>query len=441
VPSFRGRVQGVLCFAFAVASVFVGCSRTPPLSPPSASGDASSPDAAIGVRHLLPPRDVLNEVVVTLADGANAVQLALDYGAIVTAQYDGYASLLSVIGENAPSLAGRLARDVRVVTSEVNAFLEPSETRQHSVAFDDGTGTAQIYMNQPSGDAATLGTAHRVTNGAGVTIAILDTGAELTHPALAGHVTSGFDFVDGDNNASETADGQDNDGDGAVDEAMGHGTHVTGIVALAAPEARLVAVRVLDADGRGDVLSVAAGVHWAATHGARVINMSLGMYGTSPAIESALLVADRSGVVCIAAAGNDGGETPVEYPASSSHVLAVAAVDDADRAADFTSFGNFVALSAPGVDVWSAYTDGTYALWSGTSMSAPFVSGTAALLLSVHPSWEKGAVRQRLAESARDLGQRNAQLAGKLGAGALDAGAALEPDRRVSVRGGVRGAQ
>ena len=216
---------------------------------------------------------------------------------------------------------------------------------------------------------------------------------------------------------------------------MGHGTHVAGIAALVAPEAGLLIGRVLDADGRGDIFSVAAGIAWATTQGASVINMSLGMLGTSTVLEYALAQADSLGVVCVAAAGNNAGETPIEYPASSAHVLAVAAIDESDRAATFTSYGSFVAISAPGVNIRSAFTGGTYALWNGTSMAAPFVSGSVALLRALHSGWTRVPVATRLAATARSLRSGNPQLWTKLGAGALDVGDAVYVDTPWRVRG------
>jgi len=135
----------------------------------------------------------------------------------------------------------------------------------------------------------------------------------------------------------------------------------------------------------------------------------------------------------VASAGNWGGDSPVEFPASDTHVLAVAATDTTGRAASFTSHGSFVALSAPGVRIRSAYIGGRYALWSGTSMAAPFVSSTAALLLAVHPAWNRPLVLDRLSTSARPLDEVNPEMAGELGAGELAMGGALAPDARVEI--------
>src|SRR5262249_14339001 len=157
------------------------------------------------------------------------------------------------------------------------------------------------------------------------------------------------------------------DGDGYIDEARGHGTFVAGEVSVVAPDAKLLIVRVLDSEGRGDMMNVARGIRWAVANGARVVNMSLGGYTKSDAGELAPTEVSNAGVACIAAAGNDGGPIPAEYPATSHYATSVAAIDVNDVLATFSSYGDFVDLCAPGVNVRSAFTNGTYALWSGTS--------------------------------------------------------------------------
>jgi subtilisin family serine protease len=203
-----------------------------------------------------------------------------------------------------------------------------------------------------------------------------------------------------------------------------------------APEARLLAGRVLDSDGRGDMLSVASGIYWAMEKGARVINLSLGSLSQSDMVQAALEDAENAGVVCVAAAGNWGTEYPREFPARSSHVLAVAAVDEDRQPAPFSSYGTHIAVSAPGVALRSAYVGGGYVLWSGTSMSAPLVSGSAATLIALHPSWGKGEVRKRLSETSDPLHPDAGALAAKFGSGVVNAGSALYPDRDLAMNGG-----
>ncbi len=412
----------VLALVVVLALVASSCARQLPTAPlSSATHREAGPAQGFSEDH-----DITDDVVVTLAPGTDPAAVASDHGATLL-ETDGDGSLYAPASGVLPdTLAAQLARDPRVVTSERDAWMDAPEARQRSFAFDDGGGTLQTYLEQPGTEAIHLAAAQRASQGEGVRVAILDTGADLAHPALAGRIAGGWDFVRNGPTPTDAPDGIDSNGDGVVDGAWGHGTHVAGIVALTAPRARLLIARVLDSDGRGDVLDVAAGIRWAVAQGARVINLSLGMLKDSDAIQNALDAAEEQGVLCVASAGNWGAASPQEFPAKSSHASAIAAVDAQDHPTPFTSYGSFVALCAPGAGIRSAYPGGGYRLWSGTSMSAPFVSGTAALLLAVHPSWTTEEVVDRMEASAAPLtGDLPPGLASNLGHGALDAGAAL----------------
>ena len=157
-----------------------------------------------------------------------------------------------------------------------------------------------------------------------------------------------------------------------------------------------------------------------------MLNLSLGSLKGSDALQNALADAENRGVIVISSAGNWGADSPVEFPARSSHVAAIAAVDATAYPAAFSSYGPIVALAAPGVGVRSTFPGGGYRLWSGTSMSAPFVAGTAALIAEMHPTWTLSQVMRRIEDTARPVKEQGEDF----GAGALDAGAALAPDRR-----------
>ncbi|MBI5709813.1 MAG: S8 family serine peptidase [Candidatus Eisenbacteria bacterium] len=424
-PRILRLVAGVTLAAAALLAA--SCSRGLPVAPRTGAPAADRPG------NPLPGNpsndDVANGVVVTLTAGTDPAVLAGDYHATLVDSDEEGALLRPAAGELPDSLSAQLARDPRVVTSERDAWMDAPEARQQSFAFDDGQGAPQTYLEQPAAEAVHLAAAHAVSEGEGVLVAILDTGADLTHPALAGRIAGGWDFVGNTADPTDVRTGRDSNGDGVVDGAWGHGTHVAGIVALTAPKARLLIVRVLDSDGRGDMLNVAAGIRWAIAHGARAINMSLGMLQSSDAIQGALELAEARGVLCFASAGNWGASSPQEFPARSSHTAAVAAVDAQARPATFTSYGSFVALCAPGAGVRSAYPGGGYRLWSGTSMSTPFVTGSAALLLSLHPDWTEDQVMSRLGATAAPLaGVSQSDAESNFGEGALDAGAALLPD-------------
>ena len=348
--------------------------------------------------------NVGNQIVVVLAPGADASSLAAQYGAVLLDVQQGFA-LLEPQSGGLLDLPLMLDNDSRVLSSEGNQMAMVAEARQKSWAFDDGFGSGQACSKQAAVADLDLADAHLVGRGAGVLVAVLDTGIDPGHPLLAGRIAGGWDFVDNDPDPTDVANGVDEDRDGVVDGAYGHGTHVAGIVAITSPQASLLVVRVLDAEGRGDVKSVAAGIRWAVDHGARVINLSLGLLQPSPAIETALAEAQARRVVCVASAGNWGAEFPQEFPALSPRVISVAATDAADRPAAFTSYGRTVDVCAPGVAIRSAYPGGRYLLWSGTSMAAPFVSGTAALLIGLHPDWNLSLLMTRVQHYARPVAE------------------------------------
>ncbi len=413
----------VVATMVALCSLVASCARELPLAPGTIEGSRGWHTTRYS--H----DDVANQVVITVPVGTDLDQLAQDYSAALLVSEDwGCAVLRPPAGMSPDTLSARLASDPRILTSERNTLFENVEARQQSFGFDDGFGSAEAAATQRAISVIDLGAAHQVSQGAGVTIAILDTGVDPTHPLFRGRLVGGYDLVDGDYSPTDVGNGLDDDGDGQVDEAYGHGTHVAGIAAMTAPQSKLMIVRVLDADGFGDMWAVASGIHWAVAHGAKVINLSLGSLNKSDAVSTALDYARVNRVLVFAAAGNRGTDNPTEFPAHDSHTFAIAADDSHGTAALFTSYGSFVDITAPGVDVRSAYPGGRWYLWSGTSMSTPFVAGTAALLLAVHPMWTENDVATRLAASARPVAPATPQMVGKLGAGALDVGAALAPD-------------
>jgi subtilisin family serine protease len=275
--------------------------------------------------------------------------------------------------------------------------------------------------------------ARSVSKGAGATVAVIDSGVQADHPDLAGRIGPSYDVIQRDSTPQ--------DGDG-------HGTHVMGIVGAAtgngvgvesvAPDATLMAVRVLGDDGGGSIDNVARGVDWAREHGADVINLSLGSEvplvgaGGGDAFDVAIRRAIAAGIVVVAAAGNNG--VPVcEQPAASDGLLCVGAVDKRRQRSFFSSFGSGLGLVAPGgsgatatgmdvgEDVLSAYAGSSYRELAGTSQAAPHVAGVAALLVSRGVRGQ-AAVRRLLA-TATDLGAPGTDS--QYGAGLVNARAAV----------------
>lgn len=246
-----------------------------------------------------------------------------------------------------------------------------------------------------------LDTAHLTATGKGVTVAVLDSGFDVDHPMLERQLLDGVDLVDGDDNVGDYMNRVDDDGDGLVDEAHGHGTFVAGIVAQIAPDASILPIRVLDADGVGEIYAVVEGIDVAVARGANVINLSFGMRYKSKAIEQAVKRAHKAGVVVVAAAGNQGSKD-MQYPAADKEVLSVAAYDwTTQRVASFGSRGGWIDVSAPGVEIVSARPGGGRGTWSGSSLAAPIVAGQVALIYELNPTNAAKDARKAVRDNAR----------------------------------------
>jgi type VII secretion-associated serine protease mycosin len=261
-------------------------------------------------------------------------------------------------------------------------------------------------------------------DGTGVTVAILDSGVDSSHPDLTGQVLPGIDLVDG------TTDGRS--------DPVGHGTTVAaliagrdddgrGVVGLA-PNAKILPVRVLNTENRyDDATTVANGLRWAVDHGARVVNLSLGGSGASPALAEALDYAFDKDVVVVACTGNVSppASTQVWYPAREPGVLAVAGLshDNGEEPLWISSIsGPQTVLAAPAADLLGARPGGYWRV-QGTSFAAPLVSATAALVRSRWPQMSAANVVNRLVSTARDLGAAGRD--DEYGFGAVDPVAAL----------------
>jgi subtilisin family serine protease len=245
----------------------------------------------------------------------------------------------------------------------------------------------------------------KATRGQNVTVAVLDTGIDSDHADLAGSVAEVRDFT-----ASR----------GGARDGHGHGTHVAGIIAArqnehgvvgVAPQCRLLIAKVLDDNGSGTSAAIAAGIDWACHEGADILSLSFGSPQPDQAMLAALdrAVEQRRYVIC--AAGNEGRDQSIHYPARWPLAVAVGAVDRTGRLASFSSRGNELDICAPGESVLSTWKNGGYARLSGTSMAAPFVSGVVALMLaaqrnsgSTAPAFDQRKLLARLKETAVDAG-------------------------------------
>ena len=305
-------------------------------------------------------------------------------------------------------------------------WAEPNYAREASIVPNDPQYASQWGLPRINCPAAW----DHTTGSAGVTVAVVDTGIDLNHPELAPLIVAGQDLVDWPA-GSVPAPGYVLEGDymgvdAVPQDEVGHGTHVAGTISCLSNNGagvagvnwstRLMPVRVLarvrrTADnaisGMGTSANIAAGIRWAADHGARVINMSLGGPSDATVEREAVAYAVSKNVVVCVAMGNAGSaghhDDSPSYPAAYPDVIAVGATDSTDARASFSQQGAHIAISGPGVGIQSTYWDDTYASLSGTSMATPHVAGVAALVLSVNPALTAAQVGSILRSTAKPL--------------------------------------
>jgi subtilisin family serine protease len=312
-----------------------------------------------------------------------------------------------------------------------------------ALAAPDPLLSDQWALSEPQATGAQV--AWTQSSGRGALIALLDSGVQLDHPDLAGNIWT---------NPNEVVNGKDDDGNGIVDDVHGanmftddgnvsddegHGTHVAGIIAAKAgnsiggsglaPNATIMPVKVLDSHRSGNSTLLARGIRYAVDQGARILSVSINGDSTTSDLTAALRYASDKGATIVASAGNNSRNidlTP-SYPASSTEpsVLTVTAEDDSLNLPGFANTGlNSVDLAAPGDAILSTARGSGYETRSGTSMAAPFVTASLALLSSARPDMSQAALRGALLGSA----PRRSGLLGLLGGnggGALDVGAAM----------------
>jgi thermitase len=271
-------------------------------------------------------------------------------------------------------------------------------------SFTNTKGDLLVAAGTPDADVDAV-EAWTVTTGAGIKVAVLDSGVANDNTDITPKVVARANFTNGET-------GDDN---------YGHGTHVAGIVAATAnntqgvagtcPGCTILDGKVLNDSGVGSSSGLANGINWAVSNGAKVINMSLGVRA-SRTLETAVNYAWSKGVVLVAAAGNGGNQSKI-YPGAYPNVIAVAATDNTDAKASFSTYGaSWVDIAAPGVNVYSTFPNhafvlGTqnnrsfgYDVGNGTSMSAPIVAATAALAWSSHPGATNTSVRATVESTA-----------------------------------------
>lgn len=359
------------------------------------------------------------QVVVRLANGVSPSTIAQRYNiqAKETWLASGNIHLFLTPSPDADInwLINLMVLDPDIIWAELNYIGTPLDGNPYR-SWGWGGQDPGNYENQTAFSQVNIDPALQQYDGSGVTIAILDTGIDRNHPALAGHWLTGYDMV------ADDAQPQD-EGSGL---AWGHGTHIAGIIAQIAPGSKILPVRVLDSNGRGNTFTLAYAIEWAVNQGADVINLSLGTPYDSQILRETVAWAQAQGVSLVAAAGNSNSNT-LQYPAGYAGVLSVTAITESDTKAEFANYGGWIKLSTPGVGIISTIVgpNGSgYATWSGTSMATPFASGALALARQQAPERTPAELLQMLTDHAQNLNAANPQFVDQLG-GLLDVGVAL----------------
>jgi subtilisin family serine protease len=311
-----------------------------------------------------------------------------------------------------------------------------------------GAQVASNYVTQPATAIIRQGDLQSASGftGTGITVAVIDTGVDTSHPALQPALISGFNFITNVADPSELVDlsadmaaalsqsstsildGQNliqmNSStmailsqsstsilDGPPGE-FGHGTMTAGLIHLVAPDAQIMPLKAFAGDGSSDLFNIVRAIYYAADHGANVISMSFEIAQGSPALQDAIQYALSKNVVLVAASGND-GEQILVFPSAYNSVIGVGSTSNSDAKSSFTNFGtNSVFIAAPGEGVITTYPGGNYAAGWGTSFSTPLVAGEAALVLQARPTYKPGDVANAISRafSVQQMGHGRVDL-------------------------------
>jgi subtilisin family serine protease len=321
------------------------------------------------------------------------------------------------------------------------------------VPWSNGT---EWYKEQPALQLIRTRAAHEFSTGRGLIIADINSRIDFGHPALAGHLGAGYDFVanrpssvanlnddqstagfldDEQSTAGFLDDDQSTagflDGNGirlldpllnTSGGASAHGTFCAGLLVAIAPDATIMPLRAFDDNGNSDLFTLAKAIRYARKNGAQVVNMSFGTLTDAKVLREAIEYAKAGNVVLVASAGNNNTSAP-QYPAAYNGALGVAATDLLDRKASFSNYGGYVFVDAPGKHIISAVPGGGYAMSDGTSFSAPMVAGMAALIRSLR----YGDTAADIAQSTVPIDAVNPEYSGDLGHGRVDLLPAVRP--------------
>ncbi|MDB5099005.1 MAG: peptidase [Cyanobacteria bacterium RYN_339] len=333
-----------------------------------------------------------NTANVTWAKGSRAAQAGVKKLADTAANRA--ALQAEAAKDQLPSAVVKMGKDVALISSAALqtgsriARTEGASIQQGDTLSIGGTDATVLYEDDGFAEIDTKD----------VIVAIIDTGLDVNHPAIKGRVVSPYNVIDHNTD---------------VTDEEGHGTHVAGIIAGArglnadseggvAPNVKIMPIKAAGKNGGFRASNVAEGIRYAADHGAKVINMSLGGPLWMPYVQDAIKYAESKGVVVVCAMGNSGKQSAA-YPARFDGVLAVASSKDGKRS-KFSNYGDRTDVTAPGEHIISSVPGGKYGDKSGTSMASPYVAGAVALVMAQHPDWTPAQVRDWMDRAVNDVG-------------------------------------
>lgn len=370
---------------------------------------SNGPQAALNTRYV--PRQIVAELDSALTpDQADALARRLRLERLSSQDFP-------LIGANISLFRITDNRSVETVESQMRAEADVRAVQPNfRYVLQDQVTTPAPGEGDPAQYALAklrLPEAHKLSAGANVTVAVIDSGIDVAHPELADAVVGSFDAL------------------GSKEGAHVHGTGIAGAIVSharlmgSAPRARILAIRAFGVSQGGAESSsfiILKGINHAALNGAQVINMSFAG-PQDPLIERGIAASASKGIVMVAASGNAGPKSPPLYPAASPSVIAVSATDAYDRLFTASNRGSHIAVAAPGVDIFLPAPDNKYQMTSGTSFSAAYISGLAALMIERNPQLRPNEIRSILMTTARDLGAPGRD--DLFGAGAADAYSAV----------------
>lgn len=355
-----------------------------------------------------------HEFVVRLVENETIEDVAESHGAQILARFDAQRLYLLHSDPFRPDddqNEAELDADDRLEHVERN--FENSVADGHTQSFFVSTAPSS-FLQQPCWDRIGLPMAPPAYNGTKITVAVLDTGVNL-HARFASRVRlDGTDFIGADLPTIDVPSGLDTNGNGRLDDLAGHGTFIAGLITHVAPGCQILPIRVLDSDGIGSTYSTVCGIYYALSHGAKVINVSLGGLADSPLYHDAIAAANAAGALVVSAAGNEGSNTP-QYPAAIPGAIGVDSLSLDDTLAPWSCYGSYVTFAAPGTDIVSTFGTDSYAIASGTSMSSALVAGCAARMKSCAPSEGSSFTTAALVRMARSIDGCNTDHPGEVG--------------------------